>query len=98
MPSTDTIRDLILNGYEISIHCRAYPCSNRVKADLAAVARRTASTGSGSASAGPIAADLAMSRCSSSSTSGPTQRPIAKPISLRRRRSSLRMLRGPLRW
>ena len=29
MPSTDTIRDLILDGYEISIHCRAYPCSNR---------------------------------------------------------------------
>ena len=30
MPSTsirvDTIRDLILDGYEISIHCRAYPC------------------------------------------------------------------------
>jgi hypothetical protein len=41
MPSTairvDTIRDLILDGYEISIHCPAYPCTNRVKADLAAV-------------------------------------------------------------
>jgi hypothetical protein len=40
MPSTDTIRDLILDGYEMSIHCRAYPCSNRVKADLAAVERK----------------------------------------------------------
>jgi hypothetical protein len=44
MPSTairvDTIRDLILDGYEISIHCRAYSCTNRVKADLALVARR----------------------------------------------------------
>jgi hypothetical protein len=38
--STDTIRDLILDGYQISIHCRAYPCTNRVKADLAEVARR----------------------------------------------------------
>jgi hypothetical protein len=26
--------DLILDGYEISIHCPAYPCTNRVKADL----------------------------------------------------------------
>jgi hypothetical protein len=25
MPSTDTLRDLILDGHEISIHCRAYP-------------------------------------------------------------------------
>jgi hypothetical protein len=44
MPSTairvDTIRDLILDRYEISIHCRAYPCANRIKADLAAVARK----------------------------------------------------------
>jgi hypothetical protein len=44
MPTTairiDTIRDLILDGYEISIHCRAYPCTNRVKADLTAVARK----------------------------------------------------------
>jgi hypothetical protein len=40
MPSTDTLRDLILDGYEISIHCRAYPCGNRAKADLAAVARK----------------------------------------------------------
>jgi hypothetical protein len=41
MPSTvDTIRDLILGGYTISIHCRAYPCVNRAKADLAAVARK----------------------------------------------------------
>jgi hypothetical protein len=44
MPSTairvDTVRDLILDGYEISIHCRAYPSTNRVKADLAEVARR----------------------------------------------------------
>jgi hypothetical protein len=30
--STDTIRDLILNGYAISIHCRAYPCTSRVTA------------------------------------------------------------------
>jgi hypothetical protein len=37
---TDTIRDLILDGYEISIHCRAYPCTNRAKVDLAAVARK----------------------------------------------------------
>jgi hypothetical protein len=44
VPSTvsiDTIRDLILDGYEISIHCRAaYPCMNRTKVDLAAVARK----------------------------------------------------------
>jgi hypothetical protein len=40
MPYTDTIRDLILDGYEISIHCRAYRCTNRVKTDLAEVARR----------------------------------------------------------
>lgn len=38
--STETIRDLILDGYEITIHCRAYPCRNRVKADLAKVARQ----------------------------------------------------------
>jgi hypothetical protein len=38
--STDTIRDLILDGYEVTLHCRAYPCTNRVKADLTEVARR----------------------------------------------------------
>src|SRR6516225_2114284 len=38
--SADTVRDLILDGYEISIHCRAYPCTNRTKADLVAVARK----------------------------------------------------------
>jgi hypothetical protein len=44
MPSTiispDTIRDLMLEGYEISIHCRTYLCTNRTKADLAEVARK----------------------------------------------------------
>jgi hypothetical protein len=40
VPSTDTLRDLILGGYEISIHCRAYPCTKRVKADPAAFARK----------------------------------------------------------
>jgi hypothetical protein len=44
MPSTtispNTIRDLILEGYEISIHCRTYPCTNRTKVDLAEVARK----------------------------------------------------------
>lgn len=38
--STETIRDLILDGYEITIHCKAYPCTNRTKADLVEVARR----------------------------------------------------------
>jgi hypothetical protein len=38
--STDTIRDLILDGYEITISCKAYPCTNRTKADLVALARR----------------------------------------------------------
>ena len=37
---TDTIRDLILDGYEITISCKAYPCMNRTKADLVALARR----------------------------------------------------------
>jgi hypothetical protein len=44
MPPTairvDTIRDLILDGYTISIDCRAYPCTNSTRADLAAVARK----------------------------------------------------------
>jgi hypothetical protein len=44
MPTTaispTTIRDLILDGYEVTIHCNAYPCMNRVKADLVAIARR----------------------------------------------------------
>jgi hypothetical protein len=35
----DTIRELMLDGYTVSIHCNAYPCTNRAKADLAAVAR-----------------------------------------------------------
>jgi hypothetical protein len=43
MPSTavrtETIRDLILDGYTIVIHCRAYPCTNCDKADLVEVAR-----------------------------------------------------------
>jgi hypothetical protein len=38
--SADTLRDLILDGYTISIHCTAYPCRNSTKADLAEVARR----------------------------------------------------------
>jgi hypothetical protein len=37
MPSTDTIRDLILDCYEITISCKAYPCI-----DLVQVARRQA--------------------------------------------------------
>jgi hypothetical protein len=37
---SDTIRDLILDGYTIAIHCRRYPCTNTVKADLVEVARR----------------------------------------------------------
>jgi hypothetical protein len=41
MPVTvDTIRDLILDGYTISICCDRYPCTNYVKADLVEVARR----------------------------------------------------------
>ena len=39
MSSTDTLRDLILDGYTISIHCRAFPYGT---------ASRMPSTGSGS--------------------------------------------------
>jgi hypothetical protein len=28
------LRDLILDGYEISIHCRAYPCMNRARSSI----------------------------------------------------------------
>jgi hypothetical protein len=38
--SPDTIRDLILEGYQVTLYCRAYPCMNSTKVDLAAVARR----------------------------------------------------------
>jgi hypothetical protein len=38
--STDTIRDLILDCYSITISCKAYPCMNRAKANLVALARR----------------------------------------------------------
>lgn len=36
--TTDTLRNLILDQYEITLCCKA--CTNRVKADLAALARR----------------------------------------------------------
>jgi len=37
MSSTDTLRDLILDGYEISIHCRAYPSRSQARPRLAMV-------------------------------------------------------------
>jgi hypothetical protein len=53
MSSTDTLRDLILDGYEISIHCRAYPCANRAARSISPPSPRDEpSLGRGACSSG----------------------------------------------
>jgi hypothetical protein len=63
MPTTairiDTIRDLILDGYTISIHCRAYPARTASRPTSSLSRASTASIGAGSAGAGLIAAAAA---------------------------------------